>query len=48
MAVIGIPDERLGEAPRAFIVRQTNGLTEQMVTVEEQRYSAIRTMSYKT
>ncbi len=30
-AVIGIPDERLGEAPRAFVVKKDNNLMEDEV-----------------
>lgn len=31
VAVIGIPNERLGEAPKAFVVRKEKGLTEKEV-----------------
>ena len=31
VAVIGIPNERLGEAPKAFVVKKEDGLTEKDV-----------------
>ncbi len=31
VAVVGIPDDRLGEAPRAFVVKKEKGLTEKEV-----------------
>ena len=31
VAVIGIPDDRRGEAPRAFVVKKDEGLTEKEV-----------------
>lgn len=31
-AVTSVPDERLGEAPRAYVVRKDEGLTEKEVT----------------
>ena len=31
VAVIGIPSERLGEAPKAFVVKKVEGLTEKDV-----------------
>ena len=29
VAVIGVPDQRAGEVPRAYVVRETEALTEQ-------------------
>ena len=31
VAVVGIPDERLGEAPKAFVVKKQEGLSEKDV-----------------